>query len=142
MKEKELRRLSRAELLELLLAQTKETERLQLRLNEAETLLAERHLKLMEAGDLAHAVLAVNHVMEAAQAAAKQYLDNIAAMEAAAKKKCEQLIREATRDAELIRSSAGNAVKEQKLPEEPVQELLAQLHNLLDGENNEPGEQG
>ena len=91
MKNKELRRLSRAELLELLLEQTKETERLQKRLNEAETLLAERHLKLMEAGDIAHAALAVNNVMEAAQNAARQYLENIAAMEAAAKEKLVEL---------------------------------------------------
>jgi len=134
MKNKELRRLSRAELLELLLEQTKETERLQKRLNEAETLLAERHLKLMEAGDIAHAALAVNNVMEAAQNAARQYLENIAAMEAAAKEKCEQLIREATRDAELILHSAEKT-GEARNPEEV---LLAELPYE---DNNKPGEQ-
>lgn len=134
MKNKELRRLSRAELLELLLEQTKETERLQKRLNEAETLLAERHLKLMEAGDIAHAALAVNNVMEAAQNAARQYLENIAAMEAAAKEKCEQLIREATRDAELILRSAEKT-GEARNPEEV---LLAELPYE---DNNKPGEQ-
>ena len=134
MKNKELRRLSRAELLELLLEQTKETERLQKRLNEAETLLAERHLKLMEAGDIAHAALAVNNVMEAAQNAARQYLENIAAMEAAAKEKCEQLIREATRVAELILHSAEKT-GEARNPEEV---LLAELPYE---DNNKPGEQ-
>ena len=134
MKNKELRRLSRAELLELLLEQTKETERLQKRLNEAETLLAERHLKLMEAGDIAHAALAVNNVMEAAQNAARQYLENIAAMEAAAKEKCERLIREATRDAELILRSAEKT-GEARNPEEV---LLAELPYE---DNNKPGEQ-
>lgn len=41
MTEKEMRRLSRAEILELLLIQTKETEQLQIKLEKAEAALAE-----------------------------------------------------------------------------------------------------
>jgi len=106
MKQKELKRLSRAELLELLLVQTKETERLMKKLEEAETLLYQRELKLQNAGDLAHAVLEINGVMEAAQAAARQYLENIAAMERDTKTRCEQLLEEARREAEQIRRQA------------------------------------
>ena len=102
MKDKNLRRLSRAELLELLLAQTQEAERLQKRLQEAEALLAERHLKLQNAGDLAQAVLAVNNVMEAAQQAAQQYLENMAAMEAETKTRCQQMLEDARKEAAQI----------------------------------------
>lgn len=116
MTQKELKRLSRAELLELLLVQTKETERLMKKLEEAEKLLYQRELKLQNAGDLAHAVLEVNGVMEAAQAAAQQYLENIAAMERDTKAKCERLLEEARREAERIRRQAP-AEQEEALTE-------------------------
>ena len=66
MNEKELRRLSRAELLELLLEQTKEAERLRAKLIKAEEMLSDRELRMDNAGDIAHAALEINGVMEAA----------------------------------------------------------------------------
>lgn len=151
MKDKKLRRLSRGELLELLLAQTRETERLQQRLQEAEAELAERSLKIQNAGDLAHASLAVNNVLEAAQQAANQYLENIAsmeaevsarcaameaevsarcaAMEAAATARAEELISDAQKKAALILKKADSDG-----------EMLAQLHEILDVDEELPGE--
>lgn len=81
MEDKKLKRLNRAELLELLVFQTKETERLQERVKELEAQLADKQLRVKEAGNLAQAVLEVNRVIEAAQAAADQYLENAARME-------------------------------------------------------------
>jgi len=104
MKQKELKRLSRSELLELLLAQTKETEQLQKQLEEAREALNCRQLKMWEAGDLAHAVLAVNNVMESAQQAADQYIESIAAMKAETQKQCRELIRKAQEEAERIKA--------------------------------------
>ena len=104
MKEKSLKRLSRAELLELLLEQTRQTEMLQEKLAKAEELLNQKYLKVQEAGDLAHAVLAVNNVMEAAQNAAQQYLENIAAMESETKARCEELLRQAEEDAARLQA--------------------------------------
>lgn len=95
MTDKELKKLSRAELLELLLIQTKENEKLRERLKKREEKLNERRIKIEQAGSLAEAVLAVNKVMEAAQEAANQYLENIAALEAETKEKCEKLLAEA-----------------------------------------------
>ena len=128
MKEKALKRLSRAELLELLLRQTQETERLQEKLAEAEALLAQRYLKVQEAGNLANAVLAVNNVVEAAQAAAQQYLDNIIAMEAQTKARCEQLLREAEESRIHTLGVAQTATRETD------GQLLAELHHILDKE--------
>ena len=101
MTEKELKKLNRAELLELLLIQTKENEKLRERLKKREEKLADRRIKIEQAGSLAEAVLAVNKVMEAAQEAAQQYLDNIAAMEAETKEKCEKLLAEAAASAKI-----------------------------------------
>jgi glutathione S-transferase len=91
MTDKQLKRLSRADLLELLLIQTKENERLHAELEEARAQLESRRICVEEAGSIANAALALNGVMEAAQAAADQYLENIAQIKAEA----EQLRREA-----------------------------------------------
>ena len=77
MTDKELRRLSRTDLLEMLLEQSKEVERLQQELAEARQQLEERRIMTEEAGSIAEAALRINRVFEAAQAAADQYLENI-----------------------------------------------------------------
>ena len=77
MTEKELRRLSRAELLELLLAQTEENEKLKKRLQAAEAALSDRKIIMEKAGTMAEAALKLNGVFEAADRAARQYLENI-----------------------------------------------------------------
>lgn len=102
---KELKRLNRAELLELLLTQTRETERLQKELDETKARLNDRNLRIQETGDLAQAVLSLNGVMEAAQAAANQYLENIQAMERETREKCQLLLRQAREEAEKIKSN-------------------------------------
>ena len=77
MKEQELRKLSRADLLELLVAQVKENERLRAQLAQAQEQLADRQIKIDRAGSIADAALQLNRVFEAAQMAADQYLENI-----------------------------------------------------------------
>lgn len=131
MTEKDLKRLSRSELLELLLIQTKQTERLSQELEKTERLLADRNLKMEKAGDLAQAALAVNGVMESAQAAAKQYLDNMARMEQETKARCEKMLAEAKQEAAQILREARKAEKK------PVsdQELIDDIYALLDKKN-------
>ena len=102
MTEKEMKRLSRAELLELLLIQTRETERLKVKLEAARQQLANREIQIRESGSLAEAVLVVNGVVDAAQAAATQYLENIARMEAETQERCRRMLDEAKAEAERI----------------------------------------
>ena len=75
--DKELRRLSRSELLEMLIAQTEENDRLKIRLEQAEAQLRDRRISIDKAGSLAEAALSLNGVFQAAEAAAQQYLENI-----------------------------------------------------------------
>lgn len=77
MTEKELKKLSRKQLLELLLKQTEHSEQLQLQVNQLSEQLHSRRLAIRKAGSLAEASLRLNEVFEAAQAAADQYLDNV-----------------------------------------------------------------
>ena len=77
MTDKDLKRLRRDELLEMLIAQSKRTEQLEREREEARAALQSRDIFLEEAGSIAEAALRINGVFEAAQAAAQQYLDNI-----------------------------------------------------------------
>lgn len=77
MTDKELRRLSRRELLEMLITQTRKVEQLEKQLAEANERLRDKMIQIEESGSLAEAVMRLNGVFEAAQNAAQQYLDNI-----------------------------------------------------------------
>lgn len=77
MTDKELRKLSRAELLEMLLIQSKEVERLKNELEEANRKLDDRRIILEESGSIAEAALKLNDIFEVAQRAAEQYLESI-----------------------------------------------------------------
>lgn len=88
MTDRELRKLSRAELLEMLLIQTEEVERLREEVIELQAKLADRDIHFKQAGNIAEAALRVNSVFQAAQSAADQYLKNIEKMEAKAREDC------------------------------------------------------
>lgn len=79
MTEKELKRLTRTELLEMLLEQTKKIDALTEELSEAKTKLASREIAIANSGSLADAALAVSGIMESAQKAADLYLENLKA---------------------------------------------------------------
>lgn len=80
MTDKELRRLKRTELLEIMLEQSQEIEFLQRKLKRAEDRLKERDIAIEGAGSIAEAALKLNHIFEDAQRAADQYLENIRRM--------------------------------------------------------------
>lgn len=77
MTDKELKRMSRAELLELLIEQMEENERLRRKLAEANAQLADRQITIERAGSIAKAALELNKVFEAADLAARQYVESV-----------------------------------------------------------------
>ena len=88
MTEKELKKLGRQELLEILLVQSKKIDRLRTQLEEARQQLSEKELAIAEAGSIAEASLSLSGVFEDAQKAADQYLSNIHRMEQQTKLEC------------------------------------------------------
>lgn len=103
MTEKELKKLNRYQLLELLVVQTERADRLQARLDETEKQLHEQHVQLSSLGSIAEASLHLRGVFRAAQDAADTYIE-------AAKKKADEIEREARGRAELmIREAAIKA---------------------------------
>lgn len=106
MQDKDLRKLSRAELLELLISQTRRVEELEAQLADALAQLEKRQIAIDKAGTLAEASLMLNGVLEATEKAAAQYLENIErlsgqqqrvcdAMEAAARERAKTILEEA-----------------------------------------------
>lgn len=77
MTDKDLRKLSRADLLSLMLAQSKEIDRLKAELADTRKQLEDRRILLEKSGSLADASLAIFHVLEDAQKAADLYLENV-----------------------------------------------------------------
>ena len=77
MTDKELRKLSRAQLLELLLVQSQELDRLRDELADAKEQLENRELTMERCGSIAEASLALTQIFENAQRAADQYLENV-----------------------------------------------------------------
>ena len=73
----QLKKLKRVELLELLVEQGEELERTRERLQKAEEALASRQLRMQTAGTMAEAALLLNGIFDAADRAARQYLENI-----------------------------------------------------------------
>ena len=123
MTDRELRKLSRADLLELLLEQLKENEQLRGELETAQKQLADRKILLENAGSIAEASLQLNGVFQAAQAACAQYIENIerlsaqqeqlcARREQETREKCGRMVAEAERQVQLYWNTFSRRVQE------------------------------
>ena len=85
MTEKELRKLNRTELLEMLIAQSKRLSRVEEELSAAQKELERRKIAITTSGSLAETALKLNGIFEAADRAAAQYLDSLREQESNAK---------------------------------------------------------
>ena len=123
MTERELRRLSRADLLELLLAQRRENEQLRCMLDQTQSQLADRTIKIDNAGTLAEASLQLSGIFTAAQDACQYYVDNIQQlserqslvcqqMEQETREKCDRMVAEAEMKAQACWENCAAKIKQ------------------------------
>ena len=77
MTQEELKKLKRIDLLEMLIEQGKENEKLKKQLAEAESELESRRIAIENSGSMAQAALRLSNVFEAAEKAKEQYVENI-----------------------------------------------------------------
>lgn len=77
MTEKELLKLKRTELLEIMLAQSREIDSLREELAETRKKLEDKRIKIKEAGSIAEASLKLTQIFEEAQRAADLYVENV-----------------------------------------------------------------
>ena len=102
MTEKELRHLSRKELLEILIDQTKEITSLRDTVQKLENELTERRITIAKSGSLAEASMKLNGLFADADKAAKQYLENARLIE----EESRRVLEEAHAKAEKIAAEA------------------------------------
>ena len=91
---RELKKLSRAELLEMLLEQSKEVERLTNEVNNLKEALEKKEILLKESGSIAEASLKLTNIFQEAQKAADMYIANTQKMEEEKQRVIERFIAE------------------------------------------------
>lgn len=104
MTEKELKKLNRYQLLELLVMQTERADELQQKVDELEKQLEEHEFNMSKLGSIAEASVQVSGVMEAAQKAADMYLES-------AKQQADQIVAHARRKAAVMILHAEKKVR-------------------------------
>lgn len=125
MTEKQLKKLSRAELLEILIQQAKRNDSLEAELaelktfyeekiSEYEALLERKTIAIEESGSIAEASLKLSGIFEAAQQAADIYLENIRTIEKETEERCRTMQEEAKKICIQKIRKAGNASKSSK----------------------------
>lgn len=146
MTDKELRKLKRAELLEMLIEQGKVMEELREQLEIANKKLTDRRIMIDQSGSIAEASLQLNGVFEAAQAAAQQYLENVeklsgrqeqicADMDRETRERCEAMEQETKRRCETMERETKQRcdamdLEAKKSVEERWNELSSRLENF------------
>lgn len=126
MTDKELRHLSRTELLQMLLTQVEKNERLQAELDELKDQLEHKTAVFEQSGTLAEASLQLSGVFEAADRAAREYLDAIHNMNA----RQEQIETDARQEADRIIAKA-DAYKAARIQE--ADEYWNQMRSRVSG---------
>ena len=104
MTEKELKKLNRYQLLEIIIMQTEELEKVKAELEQTKEMLEKHNIELSRAGDIAQAALKISGVFEAAQSAADIYLESVKEYAGRADK----IIADAKAEAEKIKEDARN----------------------------------
>ena len=121
MTDKEFKRLNRSQLIEIIYQFQLKQDELIAENERLSKELADKRLRVTQAGNIAEAALAVNNVMQDAQNAAQQYLDEIRAKYSEVDAECEQLRKKAREEAAAIVAQARKeAAAMQTMPKKSV----------------------
>ncbi len=148
MTERELRRLSRTDLLELLVAQRRENEQLRCILDQTQAQLADRTIQIDNAGSIAEASLQLSGIFNAAQDSCQYYLENIRLlserqtqacqkMEQEAKEKCDRMVAEAEVKAQQCWENCSVKIKQLVDAFEGLQQVM-DLYSSLQKKSSQP----
>lgn len=99
---KELKKLNRRELVDVIYQLKKNEEQMQEKIAALEAELQDRRIHLSVAGSIAEAATDITGVFSVAQATADLYLREIASMKEDAERECEKMIEEAKKKVEII----------------------------------------
>ncbi len=112
MTDKEIRKLNRLELLELMVTISEENENLRKKMGTLQKQLDEREISLDSAGSIAEASLSLSGVFDAAQDAADRYLENIKEINRSAVKEAERMMADTKKECLEMEQEAKKQVDE------------------------------
>ena len=112
MTDKEFKRLSRAQLIEIIYQFQLEVDSLTKQNEELEALLEDKRLRVRKAGNLAEAALEINDCFRSAQNAAEQYLTEIKLIRDETLEERKRILEQAKEKAEAIISNAKKVQSE------------------------------
>ena len=102
MTDKEFKRLSRPQLIDIIYQFQLKVDKLTEQNQKLEQQLADKRFRVSQAGNIAEAALEIHNVMQAAQNAASHYLEEIRIMRNETEEKCRRLLEKARKDADEI----------------------------------------
>ena len=108
MTDKEFKRLTRAQLIDIIYQLQLEIDKLNEQKQALENELADKRLRLSNAGNIAEAALEINDCFRSAQNAAEQYLNEIKAIREEAEAQRQRILAETQAEAEAIIAAAKN----------------------------------
>ena len=112
MTEKDMKKLTRYQLLELLIIQSEQVKDLQKKLEEAQKELDDQEIQMAVVGSIAEASMQLGGIFEAAQRTADIYLkavkERVALIEEHANREAERILMEAKRKASMLLEDAEN----------------------------------
>ena len=108
MTDKEFKRLSRAQLIDIIYQLQLQIDKLNEEKQALENELEDKRLRLQSAGNIAEAALEINDCFRSAQNAAEQYLNEIKAIREETDTERQRILKEAKAEAEAIIAGAKN----------------------------------
>lgn len=127
MTDRDMKKLSRTDLLSILLEQSKKMQQLQERLDRAEAALQDRTIQIDKAGSIAEASLQLSGIFEAAQTACQQYTENISRLSRQQDLLCSQREKESREQAErLLADAAEKAAETERRTKQQCEAMLAE----------------
>ena len=139
MTEVDLKKLNRAELLAMLVSMSRQTEALEEELEEAKKALEDRKIEIAEAGSLADAAIKINRVLEAADEAGKQYLENLQRLHSGDTEGFEQSVLEKCQAMEEETKAKCRAMEEEAIAKyaEIEETVKARCQSMIESAKNE-----
>ena len=120
MTDKEFKRLSRSQLIDIIYQFQITQNELNAEIERLKKALDDRRLRVTEAGNIAEAALELHNVMQAAQSAADAYLEEIRTMREETKKDCQRILGNAQREADNMMRQ----IREGKIPIDSTLEAI------------------
>ena len=129
MTDKEFKRLSRAQLIEIIYQLQLQIDKLSEQTQKLESELADKRIRLSNAGNIADAALEINDCFRSAQNAAEQYLNEIKSIREETEAERQRILAQAQAEAEAIIASAKKTYGDYDSVIEEIMKEFGQNHS-------------